>query len=537
MGDLGLNQMAQLELLDLIHEICEEEQIPYTLLNASIAAWKEYKGFAPFLRYMAVGMPYPSFIKFIRTCEKRLSGTEYYITGNQTCEQFEELWVWFCKRSKVILPDRRKKDEVYYDYFVAVVPIYYVGNQKKELVDVKRKYKRYQKCVSAQKILPGMVHLDNCFRMAKRAYYYSQKKKNSFEDIKNSVTKYGEQCTKYVFIPSLYKQRGVSCLAETYLHLQKVEFEKHTYYMVQNADEWLKDFYGVRKYKNLINLPFNKVNVTGPEILRRVQLIELEMLREFDRICRKHHLKYILGFGTLLGAVRHGGFIPWDDDIDVCMLYEDYMKFLNIAPAELDSEKFFLRTQETDQDCNLTFAQLKRNHTVYCRNMRNHYNTHLGVFLDIFPFFNGSNSRILHNIQFKVCKFYKTMVWAHMGAAGEQQKIKKRYYTWLSRSSNKKAYEKYIRWATLFKKSTDKLAYLSLSRNPYNMAYTRKESFEKITEMEFEGYRFYVPENYEEVLDSIYPDYRNYPSLSGRVVRHLPANIEIGDLFENLDTE
>ena len=69
--------------------------------------------------------------------------------------------------------------------------------------------------------------------------------------------------------------------------------------------------------------------------LRRCQLKQLTILEEIDRICRKHHIDYWLDGGTLLGAVRHGGFIPWDDDIDIAMRKEDMERFINIAPSEL----------------------------------------------------------------------------------------------------------------------------------------------------------------------------------------------------------
>jgi lipopolysaccharide cholinephosphotransferase len=82
--------------------------------------------------------------------------------------------------------------------------------------------------------------------------------------------------------------------------------------------------------------------------LRDVQKVQLEILLEFDRICRKHGLKYLLFAGTLLGAVRHKGFIPWDDDIDVCMLRGDYERFLTVCKDELSAE-LFLQTTDTDR--------------------------------------------------------------------------------------------------------------------------------------------------------------------------------------------
>ena len=84
--------------------------------------------------------------------------------------------------------------------------------------------------------------------------------------------------------------------------------------------------------------------------LHEIQGIELKILREVDRICKKHNIKYFLGGGTLLGAIRHHGFIPWDDDADIMMLREDYDKFCEIAESEMPPSMSF-QTNENDKNC------------------------------------------------------------------------------------------------------------------------------------------------------------------------------------------
>lgn len=118
--------------------------------------------------------------------------------------------------------------------------------------------------------------------------------------------------------------------------------------------------------------------------LRKLQLVELEILNEFVRICEAHSLQYYLVGGTLLGAVRHKGFIPWDDDIDVAMPREDYDSFAQIAPQELNSQ-YFYQSSETDPYYFLTYAKIRKNGTeVYEERFKN-AKFHKGIFIDIFP--------------------------------------------------------------------------------------------------------------------------------------------------------
>lgn len=93
--------------------------------------------------------------------------------------------------------------------------------------------------------------------------------------------------------------------------------------------------------------------------MTNVQHIELEILKKIDEVCKKHNINYWLDSGTLLGAVRHQGFIPWDDDIDIGMLREDYEKFLKVAQKDLGDD-YFLQTRSTDKNYPLVFAKVRK---------------------------------------------------------------------------------------------------------------------------------------------------------------------------------
>ena len=82
-----------------------------------------------------------------------------------------------------------------------------------------------------------------------------------------------------------------------------------------------------------------------PAAVKQAWAAELEVLMEIDRVCKLHDIEYFADWGTLLGAVRHGGFVPWDDDLDIIMFREDYNKFLTCAEKEMDSEAFYLQKE------------------------------------------------------------------------------------------------------------------------------------------------------------------------------------------------
>jgi lipopolysaccharide cholinephosphotransferase len=135
--------------------------------------------------------------------------------------------------------------------------------------------------------------------------------------------------------------------------------------------------------------------------LRQAQLVILRILKIVDYICKKHNIKYWLDGGTLLGAVRHKGFIPWDDDADIGMLREDYNRFLEIAKKELP-EDLFLQNLETTKHAGNTWTQIKDRKSLVV--LEDNAKYHQGLYIDIFPFDSYSGSRIRRVFYEKILK-------------------------------------------------------------------------------------------------------------------------------------
>lgn len=248
-------------------------------------------------------------------------------------------------------------------------------------------------------------------------------------------------------------------------------------------------------------------------LLREVQLLELEMLRDFKSVCEKHNLRYFVDFGSLLGAIRHKGFIPWDDDIDITMPYEDYAKFLKIAQEEM-GEQYFIQTTETDPEFHFSYAKVKRNGTTMMDKTAKGWHVHHGVWLDIFPIIeiNGGfelklKTAIVEFYRLLVCdeffKIYPEGFRKQYGNFGLKviklvhkfpKKVRTRFATWLMKPIYKAK-----------NKKLNAIVWLTISKT------VPKHIYEDSCKLEFEGETFDFPKNYEERLRLSYGDYMQLP--------------------------
>ena len=257
--------------------------------------------------------------------------------------------------------------------------------------------------------------------------------------------------------------------------------------------------------------------------INELQKIQLSMLKDFDAVCQKHRISYQLFSGTALGAVRYKGFIPWDDDIDVVMLREDYERFFDSASKELDSNKYYVQ-REFSEHWPMFFSKLRLNGTTYIEKYHSHdARIHQGIYIDIFPCDNLSDNRLMQKLQYIASKI---VIAKSLYARGYE-----------TNSTVKKCFMQFCRILP-----TEPFKRLCIRRNDssslkvhtffgggkkFERSIYLREWFEQSVKMRFEDSEFPVSAHYDEMLRVMYGDYMVMPTLEQRVCKRHAAIVDI----------
>ena len=248
----------------------------------------------------------------------------------------------------------------------------------------------------------------------------------------------------------------------------------------------------------------------GEDDLRKLQGIELELLIEFDRICRKHHIRYTLTGGTLLGAVRHGGFIPWDDDADVSMLREEYEKFRKACETDLD-ERYYFQDMHNTKGYRWGYGKLRKKGTLFLRENQEHTPYEQGVFIDIFPrdgVPDGWIGRKLHKFQ---CFCVRKALWSEVGKIADKRRGMRLWFWCLNRVVGDRIYGIYDRLVYRSNKRETQLVRNLTFPVPHEDDGYQRKWYQESTELEFEGHRFLVNRSYQDWLKQEFGDYMKLP--------------------------
>lgn len=251
------------------------------------------------------------------------------------------------------------------------------------------------------------------------------------------------------------------------------------------------------------------------------------LLKEFDRVCRQLDIPYMLFAGTMLGAVRHQGFIPWDDDIDVILLREDYERFLKEAGPMLRGEKFYLQ-QEFSDHWSMYFSKLRLNNTTCLEKYHpKDPAIHQGVGMDIFPCDNGAKSGLGRKIQFLASKIVIAKSLDKRGYDTDSQK--KKIFMTLCRLLPMKPFL----WLTKRggRNSAMVQSFLGGSSSFSKSVYPRQWFTQRI-QMRFEDGMYPVSAHYDALLRQLYGDYMVLPPEDQRTVKQHAILVDLDHSYE-----
>ncbi len=272
--------------------------------------------------------------------------------------------------------------------------------------------------------------------------------------------------------------------------------------------------------------------MSNDEQLLKLQSLELEIAKEIKRICEKNDIKYFITAGSLLGAVRHGGFIPWDDDMDIGMLRKDYDRFLAACKTDLD-DRFFLQTWDTDPEYPFSYAKIRLEGTRFIEKFSEQTSMHNGLFVDVFPYDNVPDLKILQKIQGLKYFICKRILW-----------IKKGFGMSMLQESKKQAlkYRSFLVFSKFFSCEHTK-KYFIKTQTKYNNRVTqkivadgsytyKKESIlkrwvEQLEPVDFETEKFLTFKDRIEYLKYFYGDYLKLPPIEARN-GHLSVFVDFG---------
>lgn len=246
--------------------------------------------------------------------------------------------------------------------------------------------------------------------------------------------------------------------------------------------------------------------------LKNLQKVEFEMLNDVASFCDENNIQYFIICGTLLGAVRNGGFIPWDDDIDIGMDLKNYKRFLKLAKNNLP-KKYFIQHFSTDRKVDFPWIKVRINNTTCMETKKRSFDIHAGIGMDVFLVNGISNNKIRYFAQAQAEKFQRVLLVKHY-----YKECNIAYKSTLRKMIHR-IYPEFMRMLTI--KLLDYVINYDLEKstfcyNTYNMYLENcykfvSRWFQTVEKIPFEDELFYAPKNRIDYLEARYGKWQELP--------------------------
>ncbi|WP_051537692.1 phosphorylcholine transferase LicD [Treponema sp. C6A8] len=258
--------------------------------------------------------------------------------------------------------------------------------------------------------------------------------------------------------------------------------------------------------------------------LKKIWAVEIDLYQKFAEVCDKYNIKYFAWAGTLLGAIRHKGFIPWDDDFDIGLLREDYEKLIKIAPKEL-KHPYFLQNMYSDKKYFCAYSRFRNSETTGAIVGTDTPDYNNGIYIDIFVLDGKPEDekelkrwyKKRDYVSFLINHFESNFKYSHGFKKLLHYVIKGFVKIFFSYDRLCKKYNKIVQ------KYNNKCNCVGLMTHSYDFIhkyYCTKESLEQIVSVPFEYTKINIPKNYDEPLRNMYGSYMEFPPISKRGIWH-----------------
>lgn len=254
--------------------------------------------------------------------------------------------------------------------------------------------------------------------------------------------------------------------------------------------------------------------------MNELQKVELDILQQFIDACEKLNVQYFLVCGSALGAKRHGGFIPWDDDMDVGMYREDYNKFMEQAPAILP-EGYFLQNYKTDPAYSNVFAKLRNSNTTYIEKTAAELKINHGIYIDIFPL-DGYPEDTEEREKLASLKKRYLRILSFNFKVKRSWKGKAAVALYKALGCHKRTAKIVAKYEALISQYPVKGAKLICNHGTWygDRDYIAAEFYGKGSDGVFEGLKVRLPEQCEQYLQALYGDWQQLPPPEKQVGHH-----------------
>lgn len=255
--------------------------------------------------------------------------------------------------------------------------------------------------------------------------------------------------------------------------------------------------------------------------LNEMKRIQIDILIQVDSFCREHNLRYSLAYGTLIGAVRHKGFIPWDDDIDIMMPRPDYEKFLTEFEKTPPLSYLTIQNYRNNDITSITWTKICDTRTImYASNMQT------SVFIDVFPIDGApENNKVMEHVKETYKRRYYVIRKRRSYKYGNN--VFKRYIKYIGKQilypkTRKRAIREYEEYIISYPFDTSPNAGIPGGKNKYSLIMPT-DVFKNYREIKFEGYDFMCISDYDTYLRNTYGDYMVLPPEDQRCRHNFPV--------------